>query len=290
MHLAARMVRDRAPPRRAARRDGRRRDRRRVRDRRRRDPAARPVLLRGRAPAARPRAPAAAATLGIAGYPEGHPLITGRRARRRVRSRRAARRLRHHAALLRPGRDPRAVAASQVELPVIVGLPGIVDRRKLLEISMRVGVGPSLSYLRKQRGLRNLLRLSASSPTASTTRSPRATRSPASTSSPSTGSSRRGAGPATSELRSTPDHGRRSRHDATTASNTCCRRRQPGRAGAQLADRPVRLPEGRRRVHELARRAGRVARDRRALRPVAPHDRPLHRRARTRSGCSPPSA
>jgi methylenetetrahydrofolate reductase (NADPH) len=42
-------------------------------------------------------------------------------------------------------------------------VPGIVDRRKLLEISARVGVGPSLSFLRKQGGIRNLLRLSASS-------------------------------------------------------------------------------------------------------------------------------
>ncbi len=45
--------------------------------------------------------------------------------------------------------DPAAIlrlASSRgVDLPVIVGLPGIVDRRRLLEISMRVGVGPSLS-------------------------------------------------------------------------------------------------------------------------------------------------
>ena len=53
-----------------------------------------------------------------------------------------------------------ATRAAGIDLPVFVGLPGIVDRRRLLEISMRVGVGPSLSFLRKQRGLRNLLRLS----------------------------------------------------------------------------------------------------------------------------------
>ena len=53
-----------------------------------------------------------------------------------------------------------ATRAAGVHLPVFVGLPGIVDRRKLLEISVRVGVGPSLAFLRKQRGLRNLLRLS----------------------------------------------------------------------------------------------------------------------------------
>mgnify|MGYP003693710535 CR=1 FL=1 len=60
-----------------------------------------------------------------------------------------------------------------------------------------------------------------------------------------------------------------------------------GRDGPQLADRAVRLPGGAGRVLELAGRAGRLARDVRALRPVAPHDRPLRSRARTRSGCSP---
>jgi methylenetetrahydrofolate reductase (NADPH) len=41
-------------------------------------------------------------------------------------------------------------------LPVVIGIPGKVARRRLLEMSVRIGVGPSLSFLRKQRGLRNL--------------------------------------------------------------------------------------------------------------------------------------
>ena len=44
-----------------------------------------------------------------------------------------------------------------VQLPVYVRAPGVVDRRRLLEISVRVGVGTSISYLRKQHGVRNLL-------------------------------------------------------------------------------------------------------------------------------------
>jgi methylenetetrahydrofolate reductase (NADPH) len=44
-----------------------------------------------------------------------------------------------------------------VRLPVLVGLPGVVGRRRLLEVSMRIGVGPSLAFLRKQRGVRKLL-------------------------------------------------------------------------------------------------------------------------------------
>jgi methylenetetrahydrofolate reductase (NADPH) len=98
-------------------------------------------------------------TLGIAGYPEGHPLIDQATL---------------DSALAEKGRladyvttqlcfDPNAILrfARRVELPVIVGLPGIVDRRRLLGISMKIGVGPSLRYLRKQRGLRRLFRMSA---------------------------------------------------------------------------------------------------------------------------------
>lgn len=105
-------------------------------------------------------------TIGIAGYPEGHPSIDSSTL---------------DAALEQKSRladyittqlcfNPKAVLAwvqairqAGIGLPVMIGLPGMVDRRKLLEISVRVGVGPSLAFLRKQGGLRNLLRLSASS-------------------------------------------------------------------------------------------------------------------------------
>lgn len=98
--------------------------------------------------------------LGIAGYPEGHPLID---------SGALADALKRKSALadyvttqLCFDADAvldwiRATRETGVTLPVLVGAPGAVDRRKLLEISMRIGVGPSLSFLRKQRGLRNLL-------------------------------------------------------------------------------------------------------------------------------------
>ena len=62
--------------------------------------------------------------------------------------------------------DPEAIlrfARGRHALPVLAGVPGLVDPARLLEISMRVGVGPSLRYLRKQRGLRTLLRLSGAS-------------------------------------------------------------------------------------------------------------------------------
>jgi methylenetetrahydrofolate reductase (NADPH) len=51
-------------------------------------------------------------------------------------------------------RDQRAHGMT---LPVLIGVPGKVSRTKLLELSARIGVGPSLSFLRKQRGIRALL-------------------------------------------------------------------------------------------------------------------------------------
>jgi methylenetetrahydrofolate reductase (NADPH) len=97
-------------------------------------------------------------TIGIGGYPEGHPLIADAQL---------------EAALVEKAPyadyvttqlcfDAQSVLlfARSAPLPVIAGIPGVVDRKKLLEISARVGVGPSLRYLRKQGGVRNLLRLS----------------------------------------------------------------------------------------------------------------------------------
>src|SRR5262249_40197845 len=39
----------------------------------------------------------------------------------------------------------------------VIGMPGKVSRTRLLEMSVRIGVGPSLAFVRKQRGLRSLL-------------------------------------------------------------------------------------------------------------------------------------
>jgi methylenetetrahydrofolate reductase (NADPH) len=102
-------------------------------------------------------------TIGIAGYPEGHPQID---------SETLARALEHKSACsdyitTQLCFDPDAVLAwvdetrrRGVTIPILIGAPGAVDRGKLLKMAMRVGVGPSLGFLRKQRGLRNLLGLS----------------------------------------------------------------------------------------------------------------------------------
>jgi methylenetetrahydrofolate reductase (NADPH) len=99
-------------------------------------------------------------TLGIAGYPEGHPLIDDARLAEALEQK--APYADYITTQLCFEREPVLRFARQVDLPVIVGLPGIVDPKRLLEISVKVGVGPSLRYLRKQRGLRRLFRLSGS--------------------------------------------------------------------------------------------------------------------------------
>jgi methylenetetrahydrofolate reductase (NADPH) len=100
------------------------------------------------------------ARIGISGYPEGHPLIAapaleGALARKAPLA---------DYVVTQMCFDPEAVTrwievtrAAGVDLPVYVGLPGAVDRRRLLEVSMRVGVGTSIAFLRKQQGIRHLL-------------------------------------------------------------------------------------------------------------------------------------
>ncbi|HZT44819.1 MAG TPA: methylenetetrahydrofolate reductase [Gaiellaceae bacterium] len=105
-----------------------------------------------------PRRPA---TIGIAGYPEGHPLIDDAALVDAL----AAKAPYADYLTTQLCFDPEAILrfARGVDLPVLAGVPGLVDPARLLEISLRVGVGPSLRYLRKQRGLRNLIKLSSSS-------------------------------------------------------------------------------------------------------------------------------
>ena len=105
--------------------------------------------------------------IGIAGYPEGHPLVDSNGLADALEQRSAlasyiTTQLCFDAeAVLDWVRETRERG---VTLPVLVGLAGVVDRRRLLEISMRIGVGPSLAFLRKQRRLRNLLGTSRVTP------------------------------------------------------------------------------------------------------------------------------
>jgi methylenetetrahydrofolate reductase (NADPH) len=98
--------------------------------------------------------------IGVAGYPEGHPLISAEELERVLRDKS---RLADYV-VTQMCFDPEALRTwivSQreqgMELPIVIGMPGKVARRKLLTMSARIGVGPSLDFLRRQKGLRRLL-------------------------------------------------------------------------------------------------------------------------------------
>jgi methylenetetrahydrofolate reductase (NADPH) len=97
--------------------------------------------------------------IGVGAYPEGHPLIDADQ----LASALGAKSELADYVVTQMCFDPklllnwiREMRADGLELPMYLGIPGAVDRRKLLEISMRVGVGQSVGFLRKQRGLRRL--------------------------------------------------------------------------------------------------------------------------------------
>jgi methylenetetrahydrofolate reductase (NADPH) len=108
--------------------------------------------------------------VGVGGYPDGHPLIG------EVALFDALRRKQPHAHYIVTQLcfDPsalvrwiRAIRQEGIDLPVVVGLPGRVDRRRLAEISLQVGVGASLRYLaRHRRQLAALARSRVYDPTA----------------------------------------------------------------------------------------------------------------------------
>ena len=92
------------------------------------------------------------ARIGIGGYPEGHPLIGDERLLEALRRKQpfasyVVTQLCFDAGALAGW--VAGIRAAGIDLPVVVGLPGVVERRKLAEISLKAGVGASLSYLRK---------------------------------------------------------------------------------------------------------------------------------------------
>lgn len=94
--------------------------------------------------------PPAFARMGIGGYPEGHALIPEAKLLEALR----AKQPRADYVTTQICFDAtalvawiRAIREAGIVLPVIVGLPGVVDRRRLATIALGVGVGPSLRYL-----------------------------------------------------------------------------------------------------------------------------------------------
>jgi methylenetetrahydrofolate reductase (NADPH) len=94
--------------------------------------------------------------VGITGYPEGHEFLD-----EETLAESMARKEPHATYIVTQlCYDPEAVVewiddirADGVELPVEVGLPGVMNYQRLMQISQKVGVGDSIKFLRKTTGV-----------------------------------------------------------------------------------------------------------------------------------------
>lgn len=113
-------------------------------------------------------------TVGVAAYPDGHPLISEDVRRDALFAKQelvAEAGLRGYCSTQMCFDPTRIIAWLKAErndgltLPVHLGIPGAVERAKLLTIGARLGVGQSLRYLRKnRRSMAKLLGSSAHDP------------------------------------------------------------------------------------------------------------------------------
>ncbi len=99
--------------------------------------------------------------VGITGYPEGHDFLSEERLAEAM-DRKAP-----HATYVTTQLcyDPEAIVdwvegirGRGVDLPVEVGLPGVMKYQRLLQISRKVGVGDSVRFLRKTSGIFGFVR------------------------------------------------------------------------------------------------------------------------------------
>ncbi len=94
--------------------------------------------------------------IGVTSYPEGHAVIPDPKLRQALHDKQP------HAAYMTTQMcfDPAAIGAfisgcraDGIALPVQIGIPGVAERLKLIQISTRIGVGQSVRFLSKHRGL-----------------------------------------------------------------------------------------------------------------------------------------
>ncbi|WP_251328094.1 methylenetetrahydrofolate reductase [Haloplanus pelagicus] len=99
--------------------------------------------------------------VGITGYPEGHDFLDDRTLAE------AMERKAPHATYLTTQLcyDPEAIRRwietvrdREIDLPVEVGIPGVMKYQRLLNISQKVGVGDSVRFLRKTSGIVGFVR------------------------------------------------------------------------------------------------------------------------------------
>jgi methylenetetrahydrofolate reductase (NADPH) len=101
-------------------------------------------------------APNRPAEIGIGGYPEGHPLIDDETLMKALAAKQPY--ATHIATQIcfdpvKIGEWIRRIRAAGITLPIFVGMAGAVNRRRLIEVSLRVGVGPSVKFVSKHGSL-----------------------------------------------------------------------------------------------------------------------------------------
>lgn len=98
--------------------------------------------------------------IGVSGYPDGHPLIDVAIQREHLQRKQTlldAAGVRGSISTQMCFDIPRitgwleTVRADGITMPVRLGIPGVVDRARLLTLGTRLGIGQSLRYLRKNR-------------------------------------------------------------------------------------------------------------------------------------------
>jgi methylenetetrahydrofolate reductase (NADPH) len=101
------------------------------------------------------------ADVGIPAYPDGHPLLADAVLHEALTAKQALLAEAGIAGHISTQMcfDPAKITAwltvsrqAGITLPVQLGVPGVIDRAKLMTMGVRLGVGASLRYLRKNRG------------------------------------------------------------------------------------------------------------------------------------------
>lgn len=98
--------------------------------------------------------------VGIAAYPEGHHVFDRETARSALHDKqpfadRLVTQMCFDAAAI--GEWLVGIRSDGITLPAFIGIPGVADRRKLMSIALRIGVGSSVRFLSKNIGLARVL-------------------------------------------------------------------------------------------------------------------------------------
>jgi methylenetetrahydrofolate reductase (NADPH) len=90
--------------------------------------------------------------IGITGYPEGHPFLKDETLRQAMYEKRPYATYIVSQICFDPQTTSgwiRGVRERGVELPIYIGIPGVVSKRKLMQVSSSIGVGGSADFLKK---------------------------------------------------------------------------------------------------------------------------------------------